>query len=260
MARLLSLVASAIRGSTGGLTYTANQYHPIVVRARVSPVQPLTNYQQFARMGCSNAETIWKGLTENQKRAWNTFASTVNFVGPLGSYTVPGRTLFFGWKGLDEYLQARGVTFTSRVATAPTYAGRIPEPSILVVGPPGEGTGIRIDGVNLSSQTVHYVGMISRAFNNSRNTFKGPFDASTLVTDLDIPNGSAFQIEFTGLTAGDVHFVRIYCITSGGVINVSLATITRATAGPSSNLLASAPSRKARGAGDSVPAARRAVL
>jgi hypothetical protein len=226
---MLSHVASLIRGSVGGLTYTANQFHAIVIRARVSPVQPGTIYQNMLRSAAIYAEIVWKALTANQKRAWELFADTVSFTGPAGSYTVPGRTLFFGWIADRYYHFLRGAPFEQMVNTSPTTPGRLAQPTFLLIAPPAVGVGFQVAFTNPSAiENVMFL-VRSRGFNNGRNFWKGPWVSETLQY-FPAPPASSTTFEFSDLVLGQVYFVKVYQIQRAGEAQVSNFTIYRTTA------------------------------
>lgn len=227
MAKMLSHVGSVIRGSVAGLTYTANQYASIVMRARVSPVQPNTNYQEWMRASSVTAEAQWKALTEAQKRNWQTFANTVSFSGPTGPYTVNARALFFGWVATRLYLSIRGSIFTTPVYTCPVTPGRIPSIGGSALIAPTTGVGIQCSFTNQAIVAVNAIGVVSQPFSNSRNTWKGPFISESIVFDDAVAAAGGGTIEFTNLVLGSTYFLRILLVSNTGPCNVSLATILR---------------------------------
>lgn len=68
-------IAADARGSEGGRTFSRNG-SGLYIRRRVAPVQPRTAAQTLVRTRLVNVSQTWRGLTANQRNAWNSF--TVN--------------------------------------------------------------------------------------------------------------------------------------------------------------------------------------
>jgi hypothetical protein len=106
--RMLSQLATVARGSVGGVTFTANQHHAIVCRARVSPVNPMTQRQSQMRAAFGDAQSLYEALSAADKLAWQDYADTLTFEGPLGNYSVTGRSVCLGNLATALYLDDRG--------------------------------------------------------------------------------------------------------------------------------------------------------
>lgn len=77
MAKLkLGGLAQDARGSIAGTTFSKNA-SGAYARAKVSPVQPRTSFQQAVRSSFGNLSKLWSTtLTDAQRTAWNSFAAT----------------------------------------------------------------------------------------------------------------------------------------------------------------------------------------
>ena len=75
MAKALpSAVVGDVRGKIGGHVHTKGRFG-MVVRAKVSPVQPRSIHQRGARSGFSKESKDWSGSLDDTKRAaWDSFA------------------------------------------------------------------------------------------------------------------------------------------------------------------------------------------
>ena len=211
MAKFLSTVYSTIRGSVGGLTYTANQFGALIVRARTSPVNPNSVNQSAMRSAFSGAQTLWENISEPYRQGWNDYAATLVYTGPLGPYTVPGRQVFMGVIGTAIYLEARGLPVGAVTGIPPTI------PGFLNLGTVEPGLFAGIDAVGISVQVTYegaedivFFTKRSRAFNATRNSFKGPFNSSTLIGGEITPPATTLA-SFDGLTED----LRYFTLTRG---------------------------------------------
>lgn len=228
LAKMLSQVATIIRGSAGGVTYTANQYQQIIMRARTSPVNPGSTNQGRIRAAFSQAEVLWAGLTEGERSEWDQYSDTVTRTNVFGTYTAPGRQTFIGNIGLRKYLTARGVVFTSPVNTAPLTPGPLSIP-VLTETAPASGTGFQVGVGNGNAEDCWAVWEISPPQRGTRNFWKGPWLSNQLAA-VSVTASTSGVISFTSLTEDMIYFVRVRFITKGDVCRVSAPVIIRCTA------------------------------
>lgn len=210
--KIVSPIASIARGSIAGITATANQFQQIVFRARTAPVQPNTIMQTKVRTAFATAQTTWDGLTPVQRTAWEDYADTLTFTGPTGDYKVPGRQVFlsnFGWCG---YLTERGVPGQTLLTAAPVIPGFATIQSLNVDTGHVSGTGYRVVGRNNNAENITVVVMNSRAFNPSRNRYKGPFK-SDVIFSASVAPASVFGIEVLNLNMDMRYFCSVRCNT-----------------------------------------------
>jgi len=235
MARVLSHPYVTVRGSVGGTTYLCNQYHQIVARQRTAPVQPQTPDQQLVRGYLSAASAKWSALTEVQRDGWNDYASTCQWSGPLGTYTIPGRLMF-----LAALSRARNA---GRCSPAPAYVELVTPPIIpgfaeLLNDPPAApagpaATGYKIKVYNLNTDDLMVFCWRSIAWPLTRYRFKGPFVAPSIKGQIIAPAGN-YEFVFTGLVK-DMHYFNFISavtakLTPGVPHRITMPRIVRAKA------------------------------
>ena len=209
MARALSQVYTIIRGSVGGLTYLANQFHQIVVRARTAPVNPSTQLQTVIRSSFAAASQAWKNMTQKQRDDWDTYARSAIFTGPLGDYTIPGRSIFMAGFTSASYLENSSLVTNTPVLLPPVQTGFAIIDNITVSDPAGPTeTGFRLSIGNPGPQNVGIIANISLGFDPSRKFYKGPWDTND-TQGLDLTASTTGLIEFLELTAGLRYFFRL---------------------------------------------------
>lgn len=214
MAKILSPVWSIIRGSIAGTTYTANTYHAIIARQRVSPIQPGTNYQAQVRASFAAANDFWKDLTQTVRDAWADWALTVTYEGPLGPYKPGARALFIGAFTLFLYGQLRGLHAHGPNTDPPQIAGL---PAILAepVDSDVVGAHISVRVTNFTDQNMLAYAARSVAFEETRTFWKGPW-ANRETHVLQIAPDSAETHTWPNLITGKRYFTVTRGITGPG--------------------------------------------
>lgn len=229
MARMLSQIATIIRGSVGGLTFFAGPYHQIQVRARTAPVQPNTNFQSSIKAFFGAAVALWETISQADRDGWDQYAQTVTLQGPLGPYKPSGRDLAIG--------AYSGISFNRAWATGgvpavvdmdpPVLAGQLAITNVLVGPPtaPGTGNSISFDNIGNGESIVVFV---SKSFvqSQSRNYFKGPFRTNTLKSNIVVDAGSE-AVEFVQAPAGSVYFARLRAYSAVSPFRMSPDIIVR---------------------------------
>jgi len=230
MAKFLSTVYSGIRGSVGGLTYTANQFHQLIVRQKTSPVNPNTTRQSQIRSAFSGAVALWAGLSAAFRNAWNDYADTLVFQGPLGPYTVPGRDVFIANISVALYLQSVNGVPAVVDTTPPGIAGFL---NISSVAPadftPAASTGISFSFIQSGAEDVIAYATRSVAFGLSRERFKGPFLSSTNEY-LEVVAPGSGVVDFDGLIVDLKYFMRVRFITALAPFRLSAEFIVSSVA------------------------------
>jgi len=229
LARMLSPLASTLRGSIAGLTFLSNQYHQIVVRQKTAPVNPKTTNQEIMRVCFANASNSWRNLTPAEREAWSNYSKSVTYSGPLGDYNVTGRNIFMSNLSLIYYIITRNLDIIIPTLTAPTTDGVPSWAECNICPPTGIGTGFSVKLANASGQAMNYFITHSIPFDLSRNRFKGPFDSQTAVS-ASIADGTDEYVDFLGLTLNRVYFVRVRGITTVGGHRSTFDIIKRAVA------------------------------
>lgn len=231
MARALSPVYTVIRGSVAGNTYTANTYHPIVVRSRVAPVQPQSPTRTAIRYAFSSAVAAWTLATPTQRQAWNDYAKTVWSSGPLGAYQPSGRDLAIGQYSASAYLNWVGGLSPALTLSmeAPIESGKLAIDNVQVLPLTASGTGFSIKIGQSNGEDC--IGYMSRSLKTSvaRNFWSGPFLPGTL-TMAEIADQTTESFEFPGLVEDGVYFVKIRMITKTPGRRMAPSTIVRAVA------------------------------
>jgi len=218
-----------MRGSVAGLTFTANTFHQIVVRQRTAPVQPGTNPQSQIRSAFTAASVCWKDLLPSVRNAWNEYAKTLFYSGPLGPYQIPGRSVFISNIGLGYYLYLLGLLENPPTTTAPTVAGFLSVNFYGYQAPALPGTGYDLLIANPNDEAILAICERSWAYEQTRQFFKGPFVASTIVAPEVEPSTTA-MIAFSGLTVDRVYFNKCRLISSASPFRISPLFFIRAIA------------------------------
>lgn len=218
--RMLSQVATVMRGSVGGVTYTANQFKAIIQRARVAPVQPNTQAQSRIKAAFSTAAALWPQQIQAVRDAWDDYASSLTYEGPLGTYTLPGRQVFMSNIGWMKYLLNRGVSFTTQELTAPTNQGFLGIGDVTFTPPSSGETGFTVTIQNPNFEDIIAVTYRSVAFGKARNRYKGPFETQTL-TATPVEAASSANFSYTGLELGSIYFISLRFIVDDGAKRIS---------------------------------------
>lgn len=227
MAKFLSQVYVIIRGSVGGVTYTANQFGQLIARAKTSPVHPNTTRQGQVKQAFSGAAVAWKALTDQERIDWNTYALTLTYSNPLGPIVMPGRQTFMGNIGFMRYLLARNFVFTTSADDAPVIPGFLSMDPLDVAVPGAPGTGFEIHVGNPNASDMKVIMEVSRRFDGSRLTYQGPWLTESMVA-VDVAAATTSFHLFEGGSDGDVHFVRVRAIVDDGPKQISQEVILRA--------------------------------
>lgn len=115
MAKFLSQIASDIRGSIDGLTFSRNRFGR-VIRAKVAPVNPSTPDQDRIRQIFGDLSHLWsQGISDANSSAWHTAATSTTLYDSLGqSYSPTAQNLFVS-VNLIRRLMAEPVTLVPQI-------------------------------------------------------------------------------------------------------------------------------------------------
>lgn len=228
--KFLSQVYVIARGSVGGVTYTANQFHQLIARARTSPVNPQTSLQTAIRSAFSAAETLWKALDDTARSNWEAYASRTPRQNPLGPITLTGRLFMRGIISLREFMATTlGTVFTDS-DLAPAVPGMLSISNVVAIPPSGPSTGIAITWGNpLGNPAIFSLVQISDAFEPTRMFYKGPWDTAKNVSTATAGGASGVE-EFVGLVVDKAYFMRMRAITEVGPHKISEDFIVRGIA------------------------------
>lgn len=211
--RMLSNIASIARGSVGGSTFSANQFHQIIVRAKTAPVQPCTLWQSKVRSAFTAANAAWHAMTAAQQLAWIEYSESLTFSGPLGNYSVPGRQVFLSNYGFSLYLTDRAADGASAILTAPTNDGFLSIQDLNVGPLVASGDGYAVTGKNINPEGITVVVLNSRAFDISRQRYKGPFKSATIFSE-DVDTDANFSIDIPNLTVDKRYFCSVRAVSN----------------------------------------------
>jgi len=221
---------SVIRGSVGGLTYTANQFQSIVMRARVSPVNPGSQTQAIIRLAMGAGNTAWELATQATRDQWAAYAQSLVFNGPLGPYSVPGRQVALAQYALSGYCAEMGVTeIPSPLMTPPVEAGFLGIGPVTPVVLQTPGTGFEFQITNPNDEDMVALAWISLKQPDSRNRYKGPWNPGYF-TSVEVDQGTSDSLVVDDLPADGIYFVRLRSLSSDAPRRMSSAQIYRMTA------------------------------
>lgn len=212
MAKLLSQIATVIRGSIGGITFTANASQSIVARARVSPVNPNSAAQTDIRTGFSFANQRWEDMDQAERDGWEDYADSLVWTGPTGEYSVPGRQVFLANASFLQYLNNRELATITVLDTPPATAGFAKFDLIQGVEIGSAGTGFDINLSQTSGVNMAVLVQVSLGFNPTRNRYKGPW-AAARTEFLSLPSGVSTPVEIRDCEAGQAYFFRVRGVT-----------------------------------------------
>ncbi len=124
-------LAQDVRGSLAGTVFSRNRGGSYV-RQKVSPVQPVSQFSSAARALFGALAQRWStALTESQRQAWITFATTHTFVNVFGdAITVSGMNMYqsvnraLGQIG-KPFLDDPPVTFAAPAVLSSAIAGTV---------------------------------------------------------------------------------------------------------------------------------------
>jgi len=220
---------SVMRGSVGGITYTANQYAAIVGRQRVSPVNPMTTRQTQIRAAMAEAAIAWKLLSDNQRAAWALYATFCIYNGPTGNYTVSGRDCFIANYSFAAFGIAAGLGSPALPTDAPEVMGFYEIGGLEVSAPSGPGTGIGLTINNYGDQDIFYTIDVSPPMEATRLRYKGPWNSALKKGGTALKSTSTIT-DVLGLTAGKVYFLRFRAQANDDYQAMCAAFIVRGTA------------------------------
>ena len=213
MARMRGIHADVMRGSIAGNTFTANQFHQIIVRQRTSPVNPNTNRQSQIRSAMSAASVTWLSLTDAVRADWNNYAQSLFYPNPLGPIQVPGRQVFLSNIGTAKYLLDRGELAGPIATTPPVIPGFLGIGDVTYGPLAAPGTGFELDIASPNAENTLGFAFRSFSFNPTRYRYKGPWLTETL-DSVSITGPTDGVINFTGLSDSMIYFCAVRLISA----------------------------------------------
>jgi hypothetical protein len=227
MAKVISLIASSILGSIGGITFYNGPGGQILARQRTNPVQGTSPWREAVRNAMSEAATDWGYLTFAQQNAWQAWATAHT--------TRSGRHEMIAGKSLLRYCAELPLTTAPVIIAwdaAPEFP-LVPTLTVTAVAPTLPGTGIGVTVHNTSPIAEYVFIEYSTPFGHSRNFWKGPWlpgsqDGAALAA------GASKTFNYYAGVAGDRIFARVRAVSNDNTAHqhghvVTAASITWGT-------------------------------
>lgn len=229
MAKFLSQVATIIRGSVGGITFTATKDAPLVMRSRTAPKNSRTNSQTHIRSAFTGSAQAWKELSDADRALWNDYAASLTYSKPTGNYTPSGRQAFMSGYTLQTYLKYNIEPSLTLDDSPPILDGFLDIGNWSADAPAIAGTGFDLNGTYLGDEAIAIFYNISRKFDPTRNLYAGPWRKGDGAVEL-ITGPAGINIPIDGLVDGGVYFVSIRGVVENGPARISNLMILRAVA------------------------------
>lgn len=220
MARMLSQVATIIRGSVGGLTYFKTRTQAIAMRARVAPSNFASNDRSTIRGAMAYASAAWDAMSEADRILWKLYADSVTYQGPTGPYTLTGRESFIASYSLGRYANQQGISSITLGDAPPDPIGRYNPDSPQLAAPTAAGTGFSITVTNDTGLDGVLLYQRSAGFKQTVNSFKGPWLPGSF-SGLAMPTGASSTVDVVSLTEDSKYFVRLRAITDAEPLIIS---------------------------------------
>lgn len=208
-------------GSIGGTTFSHNRFG-LYFRARRTPVNRNTVFQQSQREALAAASAGWRDLSSSQRAAWEVYAAATPVTNKLGE------TVFLS--GAGQYSATN--SFALRVglttfAAAPTTPGRqaLGSPTIVIDASAATVTVTALEDPATDDVTLAlFVGDPQSA---GRSFFAGPYQQRGVAS---VATGTASYTTQTGrnslaYVAGQRIPVRLHGITTDGRLTTVASTI-----------------------------------
>lgn len=233
MAKVLSHMHSIIRGSVGGVTYSANRYAQIIMRARTVPTNPQREFQELMRSIMADSSEAWKQLLQSERDAWESYAQTLEYQGPLGPYSVPARNVFMGSYSVASYAQARGLGSVVAGDEPPDSPGFLNLGNVQSTDPQTAlADGIGFQATNGTGEAITLLAWRSFAFEPTKGYYNGPWVQED-TQGVDIAASTSGVGEFIGLTVGKKYFMKLRAVSQAEPIRISpeyvISMIAKAT-------------------------------
>lgn len=168
------------------------------LRARTTPVNPRTVFQQVVRNAVKALTGLWQTMTQSQRDSWNVYAANVTVTNALGdSARLSGVNWFVGnntpriQSGLPAIVD--GPTIFDR--GNPDWSALAP---IFTVGSNTDAGTITLQGtLPVSTSTdSHFLIYVSRPFGPGISFFNGPYQLATSIAANTTVSDHAFTLPF----------------------------------------------------------------
>jgi hypothetical protein len=232
MAKFLSQVYTSIRGKVGGIVYTKNQFAGLVARAFTSPTNPGSDGQSLIRSCFAEASGKWEGLSQADRDSWDSYAATLDYQGPHGSYKLPGRQVFMGTQALGKFIEEIGGSSIALDDDPPVIAGFENIGSVVAATyTPVSSTGVSVSIGNPNAYDCCVLIQRSVAYNKTKNSFDGPWPFEyTTADDLPASATTVFDIDTGVGTVDKAIFLKVRVITENAPHRITQDYIVRCIA------------------------------
>lgn len=204
-------LASEVRGSIGGVTFTAGRFGK-VVRARSSPVHAPTNARSYWKSLLSYDIAHWTNtLTEQQRTDWRNLAAATDFTNSLGETYHP--------TGLNLYVRSNSLLINTGQARQDAAPG-----SAIGDHYPIDYTWIDDDGLYaempdapaLAHKVVFFIGL---PWATPIVYYTGPWQFSASSTSAGLHAGPTRIVPFQAMPEDMYYFVRDRSVYANGKIS-----------------------------------------
>jgi hypothetical protein len=197
-----SHIFSEMRGTVGGITYTANQHAAIVARQYVNPVHPNSVMQNYAKTAFAGAVQKWRLSSDAIRLGWKNWTAAVG----IG---LDARSAFISSGSFVNYLYQRNEFPTPFTGDVPTIDG---VPLLLINAIVYEGTigqtGISFQLTNLAAIAQDYAIWNGVQVSGSRNFYDAPW----LPKSLQVGSLAGLATKTITITLPDgVEGQRLFC-------------------------------------------------
>lgn len=216
MAIARSHLFSQIVGSVGGVTYFYGPYASIIIRNRVTPVDPDTPAQQTVRTRFSGSMAAWQALTEAQRQAWEDFATGTPWVNSLGDdCRLTGSSMYMSIR--LAALQIKPNITDSMFYLPPCIPGLLLQPNWFFTHCTKLGGfyGFRLSITNTHPTDSIKVGVqMSTPQSQSINFWKGPYDPTKYTIIGPIAPGFTTLTSWDALIQDKRYFMRLRSLST----------------------------------------------
>ena len=199
------------RGKLGGHVFTKTR-SGATMRTKVTPVNPQTTAQAAARSRLGSQSQAWRGISEEQRRGWNSLADEVIKTNIFGdNYSPTGKNLFTGYNS-NLLLVGHGAVSTPPVLEEMPV---ITDLDINIHALPASVGFIAVSAGSLTNQAL--VIEATQQFSAGRFNFEGSYRKITVLDDYD---GTELDIvgfyvdRFGSLSVGQKIGFRAYFINN----------------------------------------------
>lgn len=227
MAVAESILFSRLTGRIGDIRYWNNQYHSIIAGQLTVGVQPDTIDQIRWRTAFGNSVTLWQTIPQSYRDGWLEYSKSI--LPHRRGYRISqtGFSAFLQVMVKAWYARSRGWIVIDPLGTPPVEPGYISCPAVVSGSLAVGSTGFRYQGRHANSETCIILYNRSAEFPPTRNRFKSPWQ----ITQNRIRTSAQLIImDKTGMTAGNVGFLRYRLLTVADPFRVSMTAFVRGVA------------------------------